>query len=107
MLWVKRIGSIVGAIAILTGIFFGVESYETKFATAGELEAVIRNVEALSKRLDNKIQEDRLHAIQQRLWALEDRYGGIKVPKAPTEVSKSYREQKYEAELLKQKIRGN
>lgn len=103
----KRIGATIGAIAVIAGLLFGVSTYETKFATADELNQVVRDVVALSKRLENKIQEDRLHAIQQRVWALEDRYGGINVPDAPAEVCDGYREQKYEAEMLKQTIRGN
>lgn len=106
ILWIKRVGSVIAGIAMLTGILFGVNAYEAKFATADDIKRVMKSVALLEQRLESKISEDRLHALQQRIWSLEDRYGGAAVPQAPTEVRGSYRELEYEAMLLKKKIGG-
>lgn len=104
MIWVKRVGSILGAIAVLVGIIFGVNTYETQFATADDITQIRKSIALLEQRLEKKIQEDRLHAIQRRLWSLEDRYGGLAVPNAPREIRDSYRELSYEALMLKTRL---
>lgn len=104
MIWVKRISAVVGAIAVLAGLIFGINAYETKFATAGDISNIRTDIELLGERLENKIQEDRLHAIQERIWKLEDRYGGVMVPQAPASVMEYYRELRYQLELIKSKI---
>lgn len=105
--WAKRIVPTISGIALITGIIFGVGAYETKFATADDIKRVMKSVALIEERLENKIIEDRLHALQQRMWVLEDRYGGTGVPKAPAEeIRTSYRELKYEACLLEKKIGG-
>lgn len=103
-LWLKRLGSVIAGTAALAGILFGVSAYEAKFATADDIKRVIKSVTLIERRLDHKIQEDRLYALQQRMWNLEDRYDGPSVPSAPSEVRESYRELAYEALLLKSKL---
>jgi hypothetical protein len=105
MIWIKRISAVIGAIAVLAGLIFGINTYETKFATAQDIENVRADIELLGERLENKIQEDRIHAIQERIWKLEDRYGGVMVPKAPPSVLEHYRELRYQLELAKAKIK--
>lgn len=103
-LWLKRLGSVIAGTAALAGILFGVSAYEAKFATADDIKRVMKSVTLIERRLDHKIQEDRLYALQQRMWNLEDRYDGPSVPSAPSEVRESYRELAYEALLLKSKL---
>lgn len=103
-LWLKRIASVIAGIAALAGILFGVSAHEAKFATADDIKRVMKSVTLIERRLDHKIQEDRLYALQQRMWNLEDRYDGPSVPSAPSEVRESYRELAYEALLLKSKL---
>lgn len=107
MAWVKKIISIIAGIAALTGIIFGINAYEAQFATADDIKRVMNSVALLEQRLEHKIMEDRLHAAQQRMWALEDRYGGANAPEAPAEIRNSYRELRYESTLLRQKIGGS
>jgi hypothetical protein len=104
VLWIKRIGSTIAAAAALAGIVFGVGAYETRFATADDIKRVMKSVDLIGERLDHKIQEDRLYALQKRMWTLEDRYGGATVPGAPPEVRESYRGLAYESLLLKSKL---
>ena len=59
------------AISILTliGMAFGVFFYlDTHYAKCAE-------VKAIERRLDYKIESDKLNATQDRLWTMEDRYG--------------------------------
>jgi hypothetical protein len=54
------------SICVLIGIVFGAITY---FATA-------EDVELIAMRLDQKITNDQIIAIQQRMWQIEDRYPG-------------------------------
>lgn len=100
----KKIYSVIGAIAVLVGIIFGVNAYETKFATAEDIKQIRCDIELLGERLENKILEDKIHDLNRRVWALEDRYGGDGVLLAPTEVRSQYRELKQVLELAKAKV---
>ena len=46
-------------------------------------------VAQLAMRLDNKITQDKIDKIQERLWALEDRYGSFEL--MPQSVKEEYR----------------
>ena len=105
MTWITRIVAVIGAIAVLAGLIFGINAYETKFATAEDISHIRSDIELLGDRLENKIQEDRIHALQERIWKLEDRYGGVMIPKAPAAVKEHYRELRYQIELAKAKIK--
>lgn len=100
----KKIYSIIAAIAVLTGIIFGVNAYEAKFATAKDIENIRCDIELLGDRLENKILEDKIHDLNRRVWALEDRYGGDGVPVASAEIRNQYRELKQAIELAKAKV---
>lgn len=105
MIWIKRVAAVTGAICVLAGLIFGVSAYETKFATAEDISNIRKDVELLGERLENKIQEDRIHALQERIWKLEDRYGGVMVPQAPQAVKEHYRELRYALELAKTRVK--
>lgn len=102
----KKIYSIIGAIAVLAGLIFGVNAYETKFATAEDIKQIRCDIELLGERLENKILEDRIHDVNRRVWTLEDRYGGERVPLAPAEIRNQYRELKEALELAKAKVKA-
>lgn len=102
--WVKRVFSVIAAIAVLSGIIFGINAYEAKFATAEDIKQVRQDIVLLGERLEQKILSDRAHSLQQRIWSLEDHYGGAGVPQAPSEVKENYRELKYDLKLLLAKI---
>lgn len=102
----KKILAAIAAISVLAGLVFGVNAYETKFATAEDIKQIREDIELLAERLENKILEDKVHDLQRRLWSLEDRYGGRLVPKASQEVLDSYRELTYSLELAKKGIKG-
>jgi archaellum component FlaC len=62
---VAKILSILTIIGMAFGVFFYVDAHYAKCA----------EVKAIERRLDYKIESDKLTATQARLWSLEDRYG--------------------------------
>lgn len=91
----KKIVVIVGIIislSTITGVIFKLDS---RWAKAG-------TVKMLSMRLDIKILEDRLGAIQERLWKLDDRYPPYRAK--PISVKEEYRDLKKKMEELKKRI---
>jgi hypothetical protein len=85
------------ALAIVIGfisIIGSVAAYDARVAKQCDLEM-------LSSRLEQKIIADRIYQLQQRVWMLEDRFGGPGVPIAPPTVRKEYRHLLAEIERLK------
>jgi hypothetical protein len=105
MIWLKRIGSVVGGIAVVVGLIIAVNTYEAKFATAEDIQAIRADIQLIGKRLENKINTDRVHTLQARIWTLEDRYGGPGVPNASLAEKEHYRELKSDLQLLMVKLR--
>ena len=67
---------------LVTGTAFSIFFFnEARYADSGTMEQV-------AIRLDQKITEDQLTAIQARIWALEDRHKGVEMP---TSVFEEYR----------------
>ena len=93
------LGCVVASITILT---FTYKVYSS-VAKTEDLIAVDEKIELVSSRLEQKITQDRINNLQQRIWMLEDRYGGPGVPLAPPEIKKEYRAIKHELELEKKK----
>lgn len=93
----KKIITIVSFLIVLGGAVGGLMAWSDTFAKQCDLEV-------LSSRLEQKILDDRLHNLQQRMWSLEDRYGGPEVPLAPNEIKIEYRQLKLELEAVKRKL---
>jgi ribosomal protein S2 len=100
-------GTIVG-IVLATGTLLAA-TYKGVTVTDDTLQQVDQNTEDIllvGERLDSKITQDNLNAVQQRQWALEDRYKG-KVMQAPAPIRDEYRrldKEKYELEKRLQQI---
>jgi len=92
MTLLQKVCALILALAAITG---GAIAYDKSKADQCDLDL-------LSSRLEQKIVEDRLHNIQRRIWALEERYG-IGVPNAPPEIKKEYQELKLELQSLEKK----
>ena len=63
----NRIWGALAAIALLVTLLGSYSLVVAQVATKGELGVV-------AERLDNKIASDRLAALQERLWSLQDRF---------------------------------
>ena len=66
----SRVGALLGALITLSAIVASVMAVDARYALSAELHQV-------SERLDSKILEDRLAALQERLWRLEDRHSDL------------------------------
>jgi hypothetical protein len=61
----KQLATLLGIVAIIFSAWFVMDARWAKCA----------EVKAIERRLDYKIESDKLNASQARLWTLEDRYG--------------------------------
>lgn len=89
----KKYLAIAVSILVLISAIVGANEY---LAKASELELV-------SMRLDQKILNDRLYNLQNRVWAIEDRYGKD-VSKMPENVRIEYRRLLREIEKIKRQL---
>ena len=85
------ISIILGIVVSLFTISGGIYAVETHYAKKAE-------VKLLAERLDQKILQDRLYNIQERIWKLQDRYETIE--KMPTSVKEEYRKLEMEKEQI-------
>ena len=69
-------------ISTLVGTAFTVDN---RYAKDQQVKQVEQKVKQVEKRLDKKILKDRANALQERIWKLEDRYNGKKIPTAVKE----------------------
>lgn len=78
------------------GAVFGASYFlEDRYASAKDLDLI-------AMRLEQKIQQDRSSALQQRIWKLEDRYEG----EMPVEVYDEYRLLKEDKNRIDLMLRG-
>jgi peptidoglycan hydrolase CwlO-like protein len=85
------ISVVLGIIVSICTIGGSIYAVETHYAKKAE-------VQLLAERLDQKILQDRLYNIQERIWKLQDRYETIE--KMPTSVKEEYRNLEMEKEQL-------
>ena len=64
----KNISLILGVVISLTVVVAKVANIDARYAKAEEVAQV-------AKRLDNKIIQDRMEKLQERMWDMEDRWG--------------------------------
>jgi len=86
------VGSIVGAITIVTTVI----QVDKHYAKAAE-------VQQIEWRLDQKIIKDRVNALQERIWLLEDRYG-IDTREMAPEIREEIRKLKAERQQLDKEL---
>jgi len=89
-------------ISLIIGIVIGITTISGLAYKGYGHFAKTEYVMQLSMRLDNKIIQDRIDKIQERMWSLEDRYIDRDMPKA---VMEEYRQLKIEKEHLINKLR--
>jgi biopolymer transport protein ExbB/TolQ len=98
-------GSIVSVVAVVSLAFGAYFYFEKKFALAEELMKTNQQVEQVNKRLDQKIDQDRSNALQEKLWKWEDRLQQQR--RAPTQnETEEIRQIKAEKEKLDRSLNG-
>jgi archaellum component FlaC len=95
----KKISVILGLIIALTVIVGAGAKLDRRWAKADQLVMV-------AQRLDQKIIQDRINAIQERLWRLEDKYGNIIADMAST-IRDQYRRLLKEIKDLEKRLKKN
>lgn len=95
----KKISVTLGLIISLTVIVGAGAKLDRRWAKADQLVMV-------AQRLDQKIIQDRINAIQERLWRLEDKYGSI-IANLPEIIRDQYRRLLKEIEDLEKQLKKN
>lgn len=93
MTW-KKLSLVLGIILAFMSIGGSAYQIDKRFAKAEQ-------VQQIEWRLDQKIIKDRVEALQERIWRLEDRYYNEKMPE---EVKDEVRKLKHEKELLSNEL---
>lgn len=88
-----RLSTIIGIFVAVCGLIGSIIAVDARYATSARLEMV-------ELRLDQKIVQDRVQALQERMWKLEDRYGKDKATQ-----TEEYRRLVAEREMLMKKVR--
>ena len=84
------------SIATIIGLCFSTYFFiDTRYAKCAD-------VKQLENRLDYKIENDKLMAIQQRTWQLEGHYPQI--TQAPPDIQQQYKELKSDLEMQRNKV---
>lgn len=87
-------------ILTLIGMAFGVLFWaDGRFAKCAE-------VKAIERRLDYKIESDKLNASQARLWTLEDRYGADPDKVRQPEIKQQMKELKATVNTLENRVKA-
>ena len=84
-------GKAVGAVvALVGGLYSGGAWVDTRYAHVSEVRQVEHRHQFTDLRLEEKILTDRVRAIQERMWSVEDRYPVLTT--APVAVREEYRQ---------------
>lgn len=86
-----RIVSIIGAIVLLVGLITSFQVFDDRWAKAAQLKTtkinlvqsiqqVQKSIDLTNVRLEQKILKDKIDALQERIWQLEDRYLDVVMP---------------------------
>lgn len=85
---------IVSLAAVITSVYSGMTWVDDRYANKDD-------VQLIELRLEQKIQQDRVQQIQQRLWQIEDRYRDKLQRPENQDAYSEYRKLKDELEVLR------
>ena len=94
--------TLVGFLIALSTVVGTAFTVDNRYAKEKQVKKVEQKVQKVEKRLDKKILKDRANALQERIWKLEDRYNGKKIPSA---VKEELRRNKEELEEIKEELK--
>ena len=93
----QKVTAIVGALVIIATVVGATVKIDTRYAKQTQIQTQIGQVsEAVTyvgKRLDQKILQDRINDLQDRIWKIEDRYRGRVMPQDAIEAIRQYRKE--------------
>lgn len=104
----NRIVQIGGISMFFVGLIGGIVAYDDRVAKCDEVKRLEEYVEKVDYRLDQKITQDNIDRLLDRIWKYEQRYGGPGVPSAPPHEREQYYflKKQLEHERAKQKAKG-
>lgn len=91
---------LVGVTTLIGAAF----TFDGRYAKAQEMDEIKNYVEAVQERLDLKILKDRATLLQERIWAIQDKFG-YDVQDYPEEMKIQYRDYKKEHDDIMEKIK--
>ena len=100
----KKAGAWIAVMVGITTLMGAVWRLDSRYVKQVEIDSVKSSVEQVSARLDNKIATDRMNAIQERLWYLEDKFG-METKEMPEAIRTHYRKLKLELEEINKKLK--
>jgi hypothetical protein len=105
----ELIACIAGIVALITVAFSVYFWFEGRYAHAGDMMKAMDTIKKIEIRLNYKITEDQLRAVQQRIYTIEDRYCHDKSKpcdeaKMPQTVAEEYRQLKCDKEKLQKEL---
>jgi len=65
----------LGIVISVGTILGGLVAIDAHYAKSSEVKEVSEYICRIDQRLSEKIQQDRINSLQERMWRLEDRYG--------------------------------
>ncbi len=106
MIGIDKAAGLVAALGASIGVLYsGVSFIDGRYAKMPEVEQVRTDMTLTSLRLEEKILTDRVAAIQQRLWKIEDRYGED-LAGAPMSVKEEHRQMDLDIAEVHDKIKS-
>jgi len=90
--WQTILAIIVSCITIIGAGFAFCNRVDNRYCKAIEVDDVKVELQLVSDRLDQKILNDRINQIQERIWLLQDRYECTEAPVCETKMDKEERE---------------
>jgi hypothetical protein len=103
-------GGITAVTAFVAALYGGAHWHNTNFAWQEYVDSRFEEHVILIMMNDNRISQsmasDEIVKTRERLYQLEDRYGGIGVPKAPVSVQEEYRALQEKKDDAKKKLKS-
>jgi translation initiation factor 2 alpha subunit (eIF-2alpha) len=99
----KKITIILGLIITFSTVIGIGWKLDVRWSQAVAVESLQKQVILLSDRFEFKNSKDRLEAIEERMWKLEEVYGE-NISTFPPLVKEEYKKLKLEAELVKKEL---
>ena len=97
-----KIISILTIMAMLSGGFLW---FDSKYAKCADVKMAQASIEGVERRLDLKIEGDRLDRTQARLWSLEDRHGADPDKVQDPHIKQQMKELKAQIPILEDKVK--